>query len=211
MGVRKQASGKIPPGFEANRGWVLVDCLVGMIVVVTAFTPALLCLSTLAAIYNGEKAAADARDNAQAAVSVIGRLVRSAGCNPKGIAMQALRFQGSTELSLESDRSGDPAGLPDGFLDDPFEQVRIEWDASTRQISLASGAGSRQPLAIGISHLEMQGLDRLGANTSLESEVVYVQLQIRSEGQSNPLFPTMASDTSMTVRIPILSRLEIVP
>jgi len=211
MGAHEQFSEKIRSGFGTNRGWVLMDCLVGMMVAVTAFTPALLCLSTLAAVYCGEKAAADARDNAQAAASVIGRLVRSAGCNPRGIAMQTLRFQGSTELSLESDRSGDPAGLPDGSLDDPFEQVRIEWDASTRQISLASGAGSRQPLAIGISHLEMQGLDRLGANTSLESEVVYVQLQIRSEGQSNPLFPTMASDTSMTVRIPILSRLEIVP
>jgi hypothetical protein len=192
-------------------GWVYLDCLLGLLVLAMVFTPALLSIGMATRICNGESAAAEARDNAQAALGIIGRLIRGAGCNPKGISLQTIRFQGSTGLSLESDLSGDPDGLPDGFQDDPFERVSIQWDAANQQITLASGAGNRQPLARGITSLEMQGLDRYGVPTSIESEVVYVQVQIHSAGDSYQGFPMMAEDAPWSVCIPILSRLEALP
>ena len=192
-------------------GWVYLDCLLGLLVLAMVFTPALISMAMVARIYNGEKAAAEARDNAQAALGIIGRLIRGAGCNPKGISLQTIQFQGSAALSLESDLSGGPDGLPDGSKDDPFERVSIQWDAATRQITLASGMGSRQPLVRGITSLEMQGLDRSGVPTSMEGEVVYVQVQVRSAGDSYQGFPVMAKEVRWSVRIPILSRLEALP
>jgi hypothetical protein len=197
--------------FRGACGWAYLDCLLGLLVLAMVFAPALVSIAMVARIYNGEKAAAEARDNAQAALGIMGRLIRGAGCNPKGISLQTIQFQGSTALSLESDLSGGPHGLPDGSKDDAFERVSIQWDAATRQITLASGMGSRQPLVRGITWLEMQGLNRSGGPTSVESDVAYVQVQIRSAGDSYQGFPAMVKEACWSVRIPILSRLEAWP
>lgn len=192
-------------------GWSMLESLLSIALLALVFPPTLAVLSGLQQQFMADRGLSEARDNARGAISSLSRLVRSAGNNPHGIPLQALRIDNAWTFAVESDLTGGPEALPDGDLDDSFERVTIQWDRAARQITLASGAGSRQPLARCITLLEVSGLDRNGQPTEAADEIVYLLIHIRSEAEIPDLRSRWGQAADWSVRVPLLSRLELTP
>lgn len=196
---------------ERRRGAGYVDALLALAFVSMVLPPALFAVQLLHRALMRDRDQSEAADNLRSALSTVSRLARSAGNNPHGISLNPVRIPDAQTLSLQSDLSGGPLDLPDGRLDDPFEQVTIRWDSASGQITLASGSGSRQPLARWITRLEIVGLNRAGDPAPTDSDVVFVHLSIVASAEPGAVYGPDPPTARAELRVPILSRLEAVP
>jgi Tfp pilus assembly protein PilW len=195
----------------SNHGWSLIECLLGLCMLLIIFPPALTLLIHLQSQYQSDRSGLEARDNGRSALLAIARLIESAGNNPYGISLQAVRIEDISNLAIEADLSGTPDGLPDGFLDDSFEKVTLDWDASARQITIASGGGNHQPLARCITQLELSGMNRSGQPAATAQDIAYIRVHLHAQADLTDPRSRNAQEIQWSLCVPILSRIQLTP
>lgn len=109
---------------------------------------------------------------AQTAMDLLSREVRTAGTNPFGVALTAVTYD-VNQLRLQSDRNSD------GDLLDADEDVIYRFDAANRRILRDSGTGT-EVVADNIELLQWTYLDQNGNPTAMSANIKQLDMTIRS-------------------------------
>jgi prepilin-type N-terminal cleavage/methylation domain-containing protein len=109
---------------------------------------------------------------AQVAMDLLSREVRSAGTNPFGVALTAVTYD-VNQLRLQSDHNGD------GDILDTDEDVIYRFDAANRRILRDSGTGN-EVMADNIELLQWTYLDKAGNPTMISADIKQLDMTIRS-------------------------------
>ncbi len=123
-------------------------------------------------------------ESARYALENITRVVSQAGNDPRGIGFAPLVITSPTEIRVRSDLTGSAGatfpdkGDPDGDIEDSGEDVTIRYSASSRAVELASGSGSAQAVANGITAFRMDFFDRNGAPTTVADQAFRLRVTI---------------------------------
>lgn len=107
---------------------------------------------------------------AQTALDLISREVRSAGTNPTGAVFTPVTYN-AAQLEIRSDRNGN------GNPNDPDEHVIYAYDAANRRIT-RDGGGGAQPVVENIQAFTFTYLNRNGQPTTVSSAIRQMQLTI---------------------------------
>jgi Tfp pilus assembly protein PilW len=202
---------RLNQGWIDNTGWSLIESLLGLGIMLIILLPALTFLINLQSQYQADRSGSEARDNARAALLAIARLIESAGNNPHGVTLHAVRIDNMSTLAIEADLTGSITGLPDGLLEDAFEKVTLAWDASARQITIASGGGNHQPLARCITQLEFSGMNRNGELAASVPDIAYIRVHLHAQADVADLRTRNFQEVQCSIYVPILSRIRFTP
>jgi hypothetical protein len=123
-------------------------------------------------------------ENTRIALDTVGRIVRQAGNDPRGVGFPGLTIISATEARIRSDLTGSAEasgapdkGDPDGDTDDAGEDVTIRYNAGTGSVELVSGSAA-QSIANYISGFQMQYLDAEGDFTNAGAGVRKIRISI---------------------------------
>lgn len=107
---------------------------------------------------------------AQAALELITRELRTAGTNPTGATFTPVTYS-PTQLEIRTDLNGN------GTTNDPDEQVIYAYDATRRRITRDTGSGA-QPVVENIQAFTFTYLDSAGNPTTVSSAIRQLQITI---------------------------------
>lgn len=128
---------------------------------------------------------------AQAAMDLVTRELRTAGTNPTGAAFVPVTYNAS-QLEIRADLNGN--GTTD-TSNDPNEHLIYAYDSVNKRITRDAGGGA-QPLVDNIQAFQFQYLDSAGNATTVSSAIRQLQVTItartavsdqRLRGRSHPL------------------------
>lgn len=153
-------------------------------------------------------------ENTRVAIDTVGRIIRQAGNDPRGIGFPGVTIASATEARIRSDLTGSAEasgfsdkGDPDGDTDDTGEDVTIRYNAATNSVELISGGGSAQPIANYISGFQMQYMDAAGALTNAGADIRKIRISITgatnlADPQTGQVFSLqVASDIQLATRL----------
>lgn len=153
--------------------------------------------------YQQQRDMMDAQQNARISLDSIARLIRSAGSNPRRIAMQAVQANPLAQATQNNIRIQSDWNPPDGDLLDPYENIVFSYNAASGMIlkSEAIDVAGGVPFAERIGLLRFDYFDTNGlailnpaaAPASIASIDVVIQTRV-------PRMPNREFRTSATVR-----------
>jgi len=120
--------------------------------------------------YDVQEQVAEMVGNARAAMDMIVREVRMAGCNPLGASFYGIPYS-ATQLQILSDLNGD------GDTADANENIIYTFDATYLQIDRNTGGGA-QPMAENIQSFTFEYLDSTGNPTTTTANIRQVRITI---------------------------------
>jgi prepilin-type N-terminal cleavage/methylation domain-containing protein len=159
-----------------ERGFSLVEFLISaaVLLVVSASVFSMLAETQRAASYQTE--VQTVLENMRLAMDTLERVIRQAGNNPLKATFQGVTINGSADAIFCADLTGSAPpdkGDPDGSIDDAGENVRIQYNGTSRSLELNS-----QPFASYIGAFDMQYFDANGNITNTGANVRKVRVTI---------------------------------
>lgn len=151
--------------FRQHSGFTLVDVLVGLAmasVVMVAITNLFMAVGRSYTIQN---VAADVQQVTRAGVEHMAQNIRMAGLDPFGGAGAEIKEFTANKIHFTLDRcdapiGSDGCGLPDGDVEDKFENVAYQWVPGERKLKLILYEGAKtESLIDNVSNLNFTYLD----------------------------------------------------
>lgn len=151
--------------FRQHSGFTLVDVLVGLAmasVVMVAITNLFMAVGRSYTIQN---VAADVQQVTRAGVEHMAQNIRMAGLDPFGGAGAEIKEFTANKIHFTLDRCNAPigsdgCGLPDGDVEDKFENVAYQWVPGERKLKLILYEGAKtESLIDNVSNLNFTYLD----------------------------------------------------
>ena len=151
--------------FRQHSGFTLVDVMVGLAmasVVMVAITNLFMAVGRSYTIQN---VAADVQQVTRAGVEHMAQNIRMAGLDPFGGAGAEIKEFTANKIHFTLDRcdapiGSDGCGLPDGDVEDKFENVAYQWVPGERKLKLILYEGAKtESLIDNVSNLNFTYLD----------------------------------------------------
>jgi len=158
---------------RSERGMTLVELLIAMAilgVVMGGVTSGFVSQRKITAIQNQRVALIQ---QAQAAMDLVTRELRTAGTNPTGTAFVTVTYNAS-QLEIRADLNGN--GTTD-TNNDPDEHLIYAYDNANKRITRDAGSGA-QPLVDNIQTFTFRYLDSAGAETIVNNAIRQLQVTI---------------------------------
>jgi type IV pilus assembly protein PilW len=131
--------------------------------------------------YSVQEQVAEMQQNARAAMDIMTREIRTAGCDPAGTASAGILSAASDSITLTQDIDGDGHTYdPDTGTWDTNERITYSLYTSDgiQKIGRATGAGNNQPVAEDIQALTFAYYDSNGSETAVLANIRQVKLTI---------------------------------
>jgi Tfp pilus assembly protein PilW len=208
-----------------ERGFSLVDMLVGTAIAVVVLTMAIMMARDLERAYAAQMDDAGAREEAQYAVDWIEQMLRSAGSNPytigtspcptAGTLFQPIRLDPNLNLVNDDIRLNSDVNPPNGRLGgaagactESNEDVTIAYDAQNRTITLRdnnTGGGQSLPMTDTlITGLLYTYLDSNRVVTTNPNAIAFVRIAVTAQSRTRDprtrQFPTYTVTGEVRVR-----------
>lgn len=210
-------------GRRDERGFSLVDLLVGMAIAVVVLFMAIVMTRNLERAYAAQMDDSGAREEAQYAVEWIERALRAAGSNPYGVTVSTCPFPGTLFVPIRPDPDND--GVHDdirinadinppnsrlggvfGSCTEQGEDITIAHNPEARTITLRDNA-TRQTVTMSdtvITGLQFTYLTGARTATTTPSAIVFVQARVTAQSRTadprTRRYPTYTAQTEVRVR-----------
>ena len=165
--------GFITPDKSRERGFTLVDILVGLAMASIVMAAIISLFTSVGRSYTIQNVAADVQQVTRAGVEHMTQNIRMAGLDPFGTAGAEIKEFAADKIRFTLDRCDIPVdgpegcGSPDGDVDDKFEDVTYRWDPAKRELKQTLYGNYTQTLVENVSNLSFTYLDKDdGAPTS---------------------------------------------
>ena len=166
----------LTPDKNREHGFTLVDILVGLAMASIVMAAIISLFTSVGRSYTIQNVAADVQQVTRAGVEHMTQNIRMAGLDPLGTAGAEIKEFTADKIRFTLDRCDLPVGgpegcgLPDGDVDDKFENVTYRWDPGERKLkqTLYAGTGSvyTETLVENVSNLSFTYLDKDDGLTS---------------------------------------------
>jgi type IV pilus assembly protein PilW len=172
-----------------NNGYSLIELLVAMGIAVIVSAAIFVTHQVQAQGKITQEVTLEMQQAGRAAISMMNRDLRMAGCDPNGNSGAGFAIAAAGEVVFTMDFRGDPASTrpfePNGSVEDPSERVRYVL-TGTQNLGRATGAadvngrptGIPQPLARNIDALNFVYLDAAGNVTADLDAIRSVQISL---------------------------------
>lgn len=153
------------PIFRQHRGFTLVDVLVGLAMASVVMVAITSLFTAVGRSYTIQNVAADVQQVTRAGVEHMTQNIRMAGLDPIGGAGAEIKEFSANKIHFTLDRcdvpiGSDGCGLPDGDVDDKFENVAYQWVPAERKLKLILYEGAKtESLIDNVSNLNFTYLD----------------------------------------------------
>ncbi len=118
------------------------------------------------------------------AIQTVGRYIRQAGNDPKGIGLAAITIISPTEIRIQSDLTGSEGpgnpdkGDPDGDTMDSNEDVTIRYNGAARSLEVVPDGGPAQVIAGYLAGISFRYYDAEGRPTAAGGDVRKINVKI---------------------------------
>ena len=148
-----------------HSGFTLVDVLVGLAMASVVMVAITSLFTAVGRSYTIQNVAADVQQVTRAGVEHMTQNIRMAGLDPSGGAGAGIKEFTANKIHFTLDRcdvpiGSDGCGLPDGDVDDKFENVAYQWVPGERKLKLILYEGTKtESLIDNVSNLNFTYLD----------------------------------------------------
>jgi len=150
---------RIPPGLS-NRGFTMVELLIALVVSLLALGAIYSTFLNQQKSYHIQEETAAMHQNIRAAMFYMEREIRMAGCDPTGRAGSGILTANANSIQFTEDIVGNnPGDDPDGFTDDPNENITYRLDGTDLKKENVSLGGGAQMVAQNIDAIDFVYLD----------------------------------------------------
>lgn len=166
-----------------DKGFTLIELIVAMGVASIVIGAVVTTYALQVRGKNTQEALTDMNQGARAALSIMAREIRTAGCDPVEIAGATITNATANQLTFTRDNintAGD-SYEPDGLLNGPNEQVdyQLYVDGDGNQnLGRAVGGGALQPLVRNVDALDFVYLDAAGNPTGTVANMRSVEITV---------------------------------
>lgn len=183
-----------------NKGLTLVELMV-VVAITSIFLGAVIsAYQVQVRSKNTQEAITDMNTTARAAMEIITHELRTAGCDPDGVAGAGIVNAGANTITFTMD-IGNTAGTsfqPDGLLDGPNEQVRYALTGGGDLGRATGAAGVLQPLAQNVDAIDFVYLDQDDNVTATLADIRTIQVtMVARSGQAAGGFMRAYTDTTV--------------
>ncbi len=175
--------------FTAQAGFTLVDILVGLAMASVVMVAITSLFTAVGRSYTVQNVAADVQHVARAGVEYMIQNIRMAGLDPSGSSKAEIKAFAADKIHFTLDRCDAPigtdgCGLPDGDVDDKFENVTYQWVPAEQKLKQVLYDGTphvaTETLIENVSNLSFTylDLDNKVATTAADIRTVIVTLTV---------------------------------
>jgi type II secretory pathway pseudopilin PulG len=145
-------------------GFTLVDILVGLALASIVLVAAVSLFTAVGRSFTIQSVAADIQQVTRAGVEHMAQNIRLAGLDPFGGAGAEIKEFSADKIRFTLDRCNVPigsegCGLPDGDVDDKFEDIMYQYVPGERKLKLVLYGGHGETLIDNVSNLNFTYLD----------------------------------------------------
>ena len=183
-----------------DRGFTLVELLMAMAILGIIFAALASTFVIQSRSYDLQEQVTEMTQTARAAMDMMTREIRMAGCNPAGAVFNGITYNASQlQIRMDlTDASGNPGS--DGATTGPNENIIYTYDAANLRIDRNTGA-SAQPFAENIQSFTFSYLDSDGNATTATADIRQVSIAITArtaKPDSNGTFRTYTLSSLVT-------------
>ncbi|MDY6952927.1 MAG: prepilin-type N-terminal cleavage/methylation domain-containing protein [Thermodesulfobacteriota bacterium] len=177
-------------GKTQARGFTLIELLIAMAISAIVLSAIVSAFVVQRKSYGALEQITEMVQTARAAMDMMGREVRMAGYDPKGVGIIGIAYNAS-KLQLRADLRGDgKTSGPDGDTNDPNENITYKYYETTHQIKRKTGRGHFQPFAENIQAFTFEYLNGDGHVTTKTTDIRQIEITITARtSRPDPNYP----------------------
>lgn len=177
---------------KQHNGFTLVDVLVGLAMASVVMVAIISLFTAVGRSYTIQNVAADVQQVTRAGIEHMAQNIRMAGLDPFGGAGAEIKEFLADKIHFTLDRcdvpiGSDGCGLPDGDVDDKFENVTFQWDPLKRELKQTFYEGDpdatpkTETLLENVSNLNFTYLDSTDGVTATAADIRTVIITLTVE------------------------------